>query len=49
MMEQRPADLTVNGAGAVAVCESTLLVKHGDEFRVARRWNRRTNPHVPGG
>lgn len=31
-----PAVVTVNGDDAVAVCESTLLVKQGGEFRVAR-------------
>lgn len=30
------AVVTVNGDEAVAVCESTLLVKQGSEFRVAR-------------
>ncbi|WP_409427729.1 nuclear transport factor 2 family protein [Mycobacterium sp. SMC-11] len=31
-----PAVVTVNGDEAVAVCESTLLVKQGNQFRVAR-------------
>ena len=31
-----PAVVTVTGDEAVAVCESTLLVKQGNEFRVAR-------------
>ncbi|MGB3522306.1 MAG: nuclear transport factor 2 family protein [Mycobacterium sp.] len=31
-----PAVVTVTGDEAVAVCESTLLVKQGSEFRVAR-------------
>ena len=31
-----PAVVTVTGDEAVAVCESTLLVKQGDQYRVAR-------------
>ncbi len=31
-----PAVVTVHGDHAVAVCESTLLVKHDDGYRVAR-------------
>lgn len=31
-----PAVVTVHGDEAVAVCESTLLVKQGNQFRVAR-------------
>lgn len=31
-----PAVVTVTGDEAVAVCESTLLVKQGNQFRVAR-------------
>ncbi|ORV51922.1 hypothetical protein AWC02_02515 [Mycolicibacter engbaekii] len=31
-----PAVVTVHGDEAVAVCESTLLVKQGSEYRVAR-------------
>ncbi|MCV7382255.1 nuclear transport factor 2 family protein [Mycolicibacter longobardus] len=47
-----PAVVTVHGDEAVAVCESTLLVKQGDEYRVARAaanyFHLRRAPEPPG-